>query len=234
MGAPHPTHPNPQKSHWTNRNIASSINGKKIVLNLWEKLSLEFTDSDPAPIKTIFYDSADMIILIVDCGMPDSADLIKHYYTDEIAGAYRESSDYLQIPTLVIADKSNIDYMNLEQVEMSLFGGRWQECPKSRANFVKKDQAVGVRKASFVTETSRELDCKNRDMFVRKNKEKLKELCMGMDWYIDCMSQEKDLDEVLKTFALKCYSMGVKVQGISSGGGESPRRRLKIAPKSIG
>jgi hypothetical protein len=39
---------------------------------------------------------------------------------------------------------------------------------------------------------------------------------MTMDWYIDCMSQAKDLDEVLKTFALKCFSLGVKMRGLSS------------------
>jgi hypothetical protein len=75
---------------------------------------------------------------------------------------------------------------------------------------------VDVGKVSNTTETSREQDSKNRDKYVRKNKEKLKEFFMSMDWYIDCMSQAQDLDEVLKIFVLKCFSLGVKMRGLSS------------------
>jgi hypothetical protein len=53
-------------SHWTNRNINSSVNGRDILLNLWEKFNLEFADDVPTPMRTIFYDSANVIIIIVD------------------------------------------------------------------------------------------------------------------------------------------------------------------------
>jgi hypothetical protein len=81
--------------------------------------------------------------------------------------------------------------------------------------FFKKAVAVDVRKVSNATETSREQDSKNRDKFVRKNIERLKEFCMSMDWYIYYTTQAQDLDEVLKIFVLKSFSLGFKMRGLS-------------------
>jgi hypothetical protein len=97
--------------------------------------------------------------------------------------------------------------------------------------FFKRAAAVDVRKVSIATETSREQDSKNRDKFVRKNKERLKEFCMSMDWYIDYTSKAQDLDEALKIFVLKCFSLGVKMRGLSSRKRTMTPQRVEESPE---